>query len=631
MHRMAESTTARLNQERIVVVLMEKGWRQVVASLAILRGHGAYLPMDPKIPPQRQQHIIEASGALFVITDAAGLKNAPWLTGRPDLLVECDVALQSDDEKHFDDLGASSGSVNPGSLAYLIYTSGSTGLPKGVRCHHQGAMNTIEDLNSEFSVGPTDRVLALSSLSFDLSVYDIFGMFAAGAAVVIPSPDVVSPPDPQKWLELVRDEQISVWNTVPRFMELLVSHVEQSGEKIPSSLRLVFMSGDFIPLTLPGRIRDACENASIRIVSMGGATEAAVWSNIHEIQSGDTDASWSSIPYGRPMRNQRMYVLDAEMEHCATWVTGAIYIGGVGVALGYHGDESRTAHQFVTHPRTGEYLFRTGDLGRVRPHGASRARLLEILGREDSQVKVGGFRVELGEIERVLEGHPGVASAVAAVQDGHLVAFVIPKAASEVDLGGGPEKDDHAGLSVALAGPAASLVVARATDGEARAAQVRSARPLDPSPREELPQLSLPEDLESRCASHLPPYMVPRLLATLAAFPLSPNGKIDRSKLPHLDRAAFVTGRRFGGGGGEDGDVGDVGGGTLPPLTASESARVLSVRRLEAEVLRVPLESVGAHASFFALGGDSLSALLLLRKVSKRASSLLLEHKKKEL
>ena len=138
-------------------------------------------------------------------------------------------------------------------------------------------MNTIRDLNTEFNVTQDDRVLALSSLSFDLSVYDIFGMLEAGAALVIPPAEYVSPPDPEQWLDLVRREQVTIWNTVPRFMELLVSHVEQNGERIPSCLRLVFMSGDFIPLTLPKRIRDACECSDVRIVSMGGATEAAIW------------------------------------------------------------------------------------------------------------------------------------------------------------------------------------------------------------------------------------------------------------------------------------------------------------------------------------------------------------------
>ena len=116
-------------------------------------------------------------------------------------------------------------------------------------------MNTVVDLNSRFDVGAGDRVLALSSLSFDLSVYDIFGALEAGGAVVVPPADSVSPPDPEKWLELVREDEVTIWNTVPRYLELLVSHCEQSGEKIPPCLRLIFMSGDFIPLTLPKRIR----------------------------------------------------------------------------------------------------------------------------------------------------------------------------------------------------------------------------------------------------------------------------------------------------------------------------------------------------------------------------------------
>jgi amino acid adenylation domain-containing protein len=564
-------------RELVVVVLMEKGWRQAVASLACLRAQGAYLPMDPKLPEQRQQHIVQASGASLVMVDSVGLSRAPWLRDRPDLLSEIDMVLDGGDDGEEDytalaDLVAASDvlSAKPSSLAYLIYTSGSTGLPKGVRCHHQGAMNTIQDLNSAFGVGPRDRVLALSSLSFDLSVYDFFGMFEAGATVVMPTADAVNPPDPARWLELVRKEGVTVWNTVPRFMELLVSHVEQSGENIPASLRLVFLSGDFIPLTLPGRIRTACACADVRIVSMGGATEAAVWSNIFEItQTPAPDPSWSSVPYGRPMRNQRMYVLNEAMEHCAPWVTGVLYIGGLGTALGYQGDAERTAYQFVKHPKTGEYLFRTGDLGRVRPwrrDGGGAQLQLEILGREDAQVKVGGHRVELGEIERVLEFYPAVDAAVAAVQGSHLVAFVR--------------------LREVTAGPAGG------TPAEVSSAVVAA--------------------LQALCSAQLPPYMVPRAVAAIAAFPHNVNGKVDRGKLPALRLHDRRESGQASGGVGDESGHGEGGRGT-----AAWGPIERAVRGLFAEALRVEAAAVAADASFFALGGDSLSALFLLRRLAQ--------------
>ena len=144
-------------------------------------------------------------------------------------------------------------------------------MPKGVCCHHQGAINTITYLNERFHLGPRDKCLALSSLAFDLSVYDIFGLLACGGSVVVPPATSASPPDPGVWLDLVREQGVTLWNSVPAIVELLVSHAEYSGEQLPASLRLVWMSGDWIPPTLPARIKKASANADIQIIAMGGA------------------------------------------------------------------------------------------------------------------------------------------------------------------------------------------------------------------------------------------------------------------------------------------------------------------------------------------------------------------------
>ena len=179
-----------------------------------------------------------------------------------------------------------------------------------------------------------------------------------------------------------------------------MNHVEQIGRHLPACLRLVMMSGDWIPPTLPERIHrlSGRKGEGIRVISLGGATEAAIWSNMFEIGRGwrPSEHGWGSIPYGRPLRNQTMYILDdTTMEHCERWVTGVIYIGGAGVALGYYQNPEKTAKQFVIHPRTGEYLFRTGDLG------VCAATVNRNSWMEDSQVKVNGYRIELGEIEKI--------------------------------------------------------------------------------------------------------------------------------------------------------------------------------------------------------------------------------------
>ena len=282
----------------------------------------------------------------------------------------------------------------------MIFTSGSTGQPKGVMTDHRGALNTCVDVNRSYGVGPEDRVLAISQLNFDLSVYDIFGLLAAGGAVVIP--DAGTQRDPRHWVELARRERVTLWDSVPALVEMLVDHGAGRRHELAFPLRVVMMSGDWIPPRLPDRIRAAFPGA--RVISMGGATEASIWSIHYPI--GEVGADWTSIPYGRPMLNQTFHVLDRDLEPRPVGVQGNLYIGGIGLAQGYWRDEEKTRASFITHPRTGETLYRTGDLGRMLPEGN-----IEFLGRDDFQVKIQGHRIELGEIEAALLQHPAVAAA----------------------------------------------------------------------------------------------------------------------------------------------------------------------------------------------------------------------------
>ena len=447
-------------QRVVVAVVMEKGWEQVVAVLGIHRAQCAYLPVDARLwPEQRIRKVLELSGSSAVVCQSRLLEvghpsSHTWLRTIDIPVITIDSSFRDKTTTSTKNVLDNIASACSRDLAYLIYTSGSTGVPKGVCCHHQGAMNTIAYLNERFQLGPGDKCLALSSLAFDLSVYDIFGLLACGGSVVVPPASSVSPPDPGVWLELVREEGVTLWNSVPAIVELLVSHAEFSGERLPASLRLVWMSGDWIPPTLPARIKEVCANPDVQIIAMGGATEAAIWSNMYELfsDSGEDSSSssssgsnglpvgWTSVPYGRPLRNQSMLILNEEMEHCDVWVTGSIYIGGAGVASGYYLNPERTAYQFVSDPSSGEMLFRTGDLGRVRPDG-----LLEILGREDSQVKVNGFRIELGEIERVLTSHDEVHAAAVAVHGSALCAYWYQhqsRALLQSSQGGEDEKEE---------------------------------------------------------------------------------------------------------------------------------------------------------------------------------------------
>ncbi|MBP0011795.1 MAG: amino acid adenylation domain-containing protein [Roseofilum sp. SBFL] len=441
-----------------VAVVMEKGWEQIVAVLAILAAGAAYVPIDPAWPEERRNILLANSEVSLVLTQSWLYESLVWpseivslCVDRDDFTTESSTPLTPQQ--------------TPEDLAYLIYTSGSTGMPKGVAIDHRGAVNTIEEINRRFEISTSDRVLALSSLSFDLSVYDIFGVLAAGGAIVIP--EAKRDRDPRHWVELLQQYGVTLWNSVPALMQMMVDYTHNLAD-----LRLVLLSGDWIPLSLPEQVK--AENKNIQMVSLGGATEASIWSIYYPIDR--VKPTWKSIPYGIPLTNQHFYVLDEALEPRPVWVTGQLYIGGIGLAREYWRDREKTDKHFFIHPKTKERLYKTGDLGRYLPDGN-----IEFLGRNDFQVKVGGYRIELGEIEAALTGHSQIKHAIAEVlgEDGRnkrLVAYLI-------------------------------------------------------SEGEEIPAADLRHFLSDR----LPDYMIPSAFVFLETFPLSANGKVNRRALPIPD------------------------------------------------------------------------------------------------
>ncbi|MFI8521831.1 amino acid adenylation domain-containing protein [Streptomyces sp. NPDC085481] len=406
-------------RDRLVGITLDKGPDQVAAAYGVMMAGAAYLPVGPALPAQRRAGILADGKAPAVVTDSALDAALDWPDGVPRLLVD-----GAGTPGGGDGVRRPSGPARPDDLAYVLYTSGSTGTPKGVMIEHGAVLNTVVDINERFGVGPEDRVFGLADLGFDLSVYDLFGSLAAGAALVLPDPDMRS--EPAHWAKVMGQHGVTVWNSVPAQMQMLVEHLEAGGE-VPESLRLVMLSGDWIPVDLPRRIHDLWPDAEI--ISMGGATEASIWSIYHRVDEVPQGAK--SVPYGVPLLNQTFHVLDERMEPCPVWTAGQLYIGGIGLARGYWADEERTEASFVTHPRTGERLYRTGDFGRYTADGT-----IEFLGRRDGQVKINGHRVELGEIEATLSRHPGVdASVVVKSADGggaaRLFGYVVPSPRDE--------------------------------------------------------------------------------------------------------------------------------------------------------------------------------------------------------
>ncbi|MDX3187163.1 amino acid adenylation domain-containing protein [Streptomyces sp. MN03-5084-2B] len=438
----------------LVLVALPKSAEQIVAVLAVLRCGAGYVPADPAWPAARIAAVCERAGIAHAIGDVPLPDGVTVVSGAGDVVPA--AAAEPDD------------------LAYVIFTSGSTGVPKGVAIEHRQARTTIDDVTDRFGITAADRVLALSALSFDLSVYDIFGVLGAGGAMVLP--EQARQRDPQHWCELIGAHGVTVWNTAPALLEMVVEYAESDPVAAArlGTLRLAMLSGDWIPVSLPDRLRALVPGA--RVMSLGGATEASIWSITHPV--GEVDPAWPSIPYGRPLRDQGFHVLGEDGLPCPVGEPGELFIAGAGVARGYVGDPAQTAERFAVHPVLGERLYRTGDLGRWRTDGT-----IQFLGRTDRQVKIRGHRIELGEIESALDRLPQVRQAVAAAAPGpdgrpRLVAYVV------------------------LAEPCAE------------------------------------RELAARLGESVPEYLVPTRFVLLDAMPVTDNGKVDHKALPNPFRRA---------------------------------------------------------------------------------------------
>jgi amino acid adenylation domain-containing protein len=518
---------------RLIGVCLERSLEMVIGLFGILKAGGAYVPFSPSYPQDRLAFLTRDIQAPLVLTQcqlraklppevAAVCLDSDWLQITMEAATPPSWPVQSED------------------MAYIIYTSGSTGEPKGVMIPHRGAVNTIMDMNRRFQVTQEDRVLALSELNFDLSVYDVFGILAAGGRCVLL--EGAAAREPARWRDLVAQEAITIWNSVPALFSMFVDYLRGQAVAAPHVLRLAILSGDWIPVTLPERAWN--KFPSLQLISQGGATEASIWSIYYPI--GEVRPEWKSIPYGKPLANQQFYILDEHLAPCPVWVPGELAIGGDGLALGYWNRPGLTASQFVPHPfgrQPGERIYRTGDMGFYTPDGT-----IHFLGRVDGQVKIRGFRVELGEIESLLMQHPQVHEAVATVVGGdagkRVVAYVVPR------------------------------------DGENAVAA---------------------RELQEFLQMRLPAYMVPAALVILEAFPLTANGKVDRSALP----VPAATGQEY-----------------VAPRTSIEKELAL----IWAQLLGV--ERIGIYDNFFEIGGHSL---LLAQLATALQEAFLVEFSLQEL
>ena len=723
----------------LIAIVIDKSPHQATAVLGITGTTAAYLPIDPHWPQARRDQLITLAKTRLIVTTPHLRDTLTW----PD---HCQLITPDDPEVQNADPSPLPQHPTPTDLAYVIYTSGSTGQPKGVMINHRGAANTIQDINQRFTITPNDRILALSALSFDLSVYDLFGPLAAGATTIIPT--TTHTHDPHHWTTLAHQHHITIWNTVPALMQAWLDTPTNTGTKTGttpqtqtetrtgnetrnktgtgtqtgtgttastetetgtgtgdqpeagtgtgvgagdqagagttagavvgagagagdqagtgtgtgvragdqagagttagavveagagagagdqagtgttagavveagagaggqagvgagdqagagtgtgtgvragigaedragtgvavgdeagtgaraavgdeagtgeagaggSALRLVLLSGDWIPVTLPDAIRAAHPNA--QVVSLGGATEASIWSVAYPI--GHVPPHWTRIPYGKPLANQTLHVLDEHLRPCPVWTAGEIHIGGTGLALGYWAAPQLTEERFITHPDTKQRLYRTGDLGRYLPGGD-----IEFLGRADFQVKLNGYRIEPGEIEAVLRNLPGIHDAIATIATNpltnrrHLVAHIITTPTTNTNTTGNGTGIDGWG------------------DGVDDGSEAERATAL----RTSLEQL-------------LPAYLVPQHYVFIDHLPLSPNGKVDRTALPT----------------------------PWPDPTTQQTAPRDDLERQLLTMWAGALghHDFGIHDNFFEIGGDSLHAVRILAQIREQ-------------
>ncbi len=504
---------AGVKPDQPVAILTERSCDMVAGTLGILKSGGCYVPMDPEFPAYRLEQMLEDANPSIVVTQRALRNSLP----PGDWKVICLEDVQPTDQPP-----AVKG-LTADSLAYIIYTSGSTGTPKGVAIPHRAAVNFLSSMRNEPGLGEDDRLLAVTTLSFDISLLELYLPLLTGAECVIASREDVK--DGRHLGHMLDEFDITVMQATPATWQMVLD----GGWEGKRDLR-AFCGGEALSRDLANRLLDHAGE----IWNLYGPTETTVWSTCDRVQRGE-----GTISIGRPIGNTSIYVLDPDRNPVPVGFVGELYIGGDGLARGYHGQPGLTADRFVeVELPTGktERLYRTGDLARWRSDGK-----LDCLGRVDHQIKLRGVRMELDDIESQLNEHPQVKQAVVVKRE---------------DLPGGP-----------------NLVAYILADGDTT---------------------NLVPSLKHHLSTRLPESMRPAFYSILPEFPLTPNQKVDRKRLPapSIDRSGLETEY-------------------VAPQTASE--------HLLAGIFREAFDTdqIGIRDNFFEMGGDSLLAVRILAQTSE--------------
>ena len=504
---------AGVGPDQPVALLAERSCDMVAGTLGILKSGACYVPMDPEFPAYRLEQMLADAKPDVVVTQRALKSSLP----KGDWMIVClEDVIPTDEAPPVRDL-------TPDSLAYIIYTSGSTGTPKGVEISHRAAVNFLTSMQITPGMEPADRLLAVTTLSFDISLLELYLPLLAGAEVVIASRDEVK--DGRHLGHMLEEFDITVMQATPATWQMLID----GGWNGKDDLR-VFSGGE--PLSR-GLATQLLERAG-EVWNLYGPTETTVWSTVERVEEGD-----GTISVGRPIANTTIYVLDDNLRPVPAGFVGRLFIGGDGLARGYHEKPDLTLERFsaLDLPNgQSERVYDTGDLARWTQEGK-----LECLGRSDFQIKLRGVRMELDDIEAHLAEHPRVKQAVVVKRE---------------DLPGGPNLVGY-------------VIPDGADDG-------------------------LVAELRSHLADRLPESMRPAFYSVVAEFPLTPNKKVDRKRLPapQIDRSGLETEY-------------------VAPQTESE--------QLLADIFTEAFqtEKFGIRDNFFEMGGDSLLAVRVLAQASE--------------
>lgn len=545
----------------LVGICVERSPEAIIALLGILKAGGAYLPLDPSLPQERLDFMLEDAQVSVLLTQEKLILHFEDFSN-PIICIDKDWAIITQHSKE-----NPTSCVKSHNLAYIIYTSGSTGKPKGVLLQHRGLSNLAASQIEVFNIQPSNHILQFASLSFDASIFEIVMALQTGATLYLANKESLIPG--QHLLNLLREKAITHVTLPPAVLAVLPT------ELLPA-LQTIICAGE----SCTDDIVKRWWNSQRRFFNAYGPTEVTVWSTVAEISTMS-----EKPPIGRPIANTKIYLLDKYLQPLPIGIIGELYINGEGLAQGYLNRPELTIEKFIPNPfsdKKGARLYKTGDLARYRPDGN-----IEFLGRIDNQVKIRGFRVELSEIETILSQHQSVQKAVVIVKenvsgDKYLVAYIVPNIETqrqslqrratalvrESDLGGFPHEELPKGF--------------------ADSKQVV----WEPPQRAASNFTSL---LRKFLKEKLPEYMIPKAFVMLDSLPLTVNGKVDCYVLTALNTpTSRLIDRAF-----------------IAPRTPTES----TLAKIWAEVLNI--EHVGIYDNFFDLGGDSLLTVRLMKQIHK--------------